>query len=290
MASIRHILCPVDFSPLSDESIEKASFLATFFQADLTLLHVIPTLPKRLGMSKGRSSETLQLVAKAEEVARQHLRQAKKRHVPYAVKCKSLVKEGELERQVLEAIAETACDLLMVAVSGPEISQPLKTLLTSSPCPVLTYQGKSQRKDQGELIKGFRNVLLPLPVDPIAREQARSSAAAFWGQMSAGVHLIMAVHPAQSPSEQLQVQALLEEEIQRYAEGHFSRVTGQLIVAEDWTEPIVAIADQHQCDLILMPPGTIPQAAKRNGDWSHNLMQKSGRSLMSLRAMPKALA
>ena len=60
MVDIRHILCPVDLSECSHRALVHAVALAKWYQAELTVLHVVPVLqapvaPAGSGATVGRT-------------------------------------------------------------------------------------------------------------------------------------------------------------------------------------------------------------------------------------------
>jgi hypothetical protein len=55
MIQIRRILCPTDFSDFSRRALEHAVALARWYDADLTLLHVLPFVPSTATFPPGVS-------------------------------------------------------------------------------------------------------------------------------------------------------------------------------------------------------------------------------------------
>ena len=47
MISIAHILCPIDFSEISQHALAHAAAIARWYEARLTILHVFANLPAR---------------------------------------------------------------------------------------------------------------------------------------------------------------------------------------------------------------------------------------------------
>ncbi|MEZ4776660.1 MAG: universal stress protein [Bacteroidia bacterium] len=166
MNRLKHILCPVDFSEASYQAIEKASFFAQLFQADLTLLHVINVLPQSFGVVFGLDINSNNMVEKATENARTLLREAKKNYVPYAVTCKSSIRVGNHAEQILLEADEISADLIVLNL--PEMASSDASgkasytdhLVLHADCPVMTF--RANKPDGIEARKGFRKILIPV--------------------------------------------------------------------------------------------------------------------------------
>ena len=140
--SVRRILCPVDFSENSDRAIQTARKLASLFQADLSMVHIIPSylIKEKWGVWKKLKEEERE---KFDEVMR---REAGSRLVSV---CKGHGIEGEAEihqgapAKVISSLAEEKrCDLIVMGARGLSYLQSVlvgsttEAVLKSSPCPV----------------------------------------------------------------------------------------------------------------------------------------------------------
>ncbi|MEZ4827670.1 MAG: universal stress protein [Bacteroidia bacterium] len=164
MNRLKHILCPVDFSEASYQAMEKASFFAQLYQADLTLLHVIHVLPQSFGVVYGLDMSTNAMVEKATENARVLLREAKQKYVPYAVKCKSSIRIGYPPEMIMEEAATTGADLIVLnlpATAGNgAFPEETDQVLAQAQCPVIAFH--AHKPDGLESRMGFKKILVPL--------------------------------------------------------------------------------------------------------------------------------
>jgi len=150
--SLRHILVPVDFSDCSRKALQYAISFAKQFSSNITLLHVVVTMPPPPQMMVFES-ETVR--AKYQEEAARHLSEWRNEVVPRA-SVKALVREGVSAHQEIVALAhEINCDLIVIGNHG---RSGLSRVLTGStaervvrhaPCPVLVV-----RERQHEFLVG----------------------------------------------------------------------------------------------------------------------------------------
>ncbi len=168
MRPITHILCPVDFSEKSHETVKKAGFLARLYQADLTLVHVISSLSQYMGTTYGFDSATnpewfLPMTEQAKEKSREMLREIKQKHIPYAVKCKSSVRYGRVSEEILAEAKETNTDMIVMSMDSRDdlISRSFGNVVTDvvshSPCPTLVFHQILEEK-------GFNKILIPVDI------------------------------------------------------------------------------------------------------------------------------
>jgi|SRR6185312_13547969 len=151
---LRHILVPVDFSDCSRKALEYAVSFAKQFSANITLLHVVVSVPPPPQMMVFES-DTVR--AKYHEEAAKHLCDWRSEVVSRA-SVKALVREGVSAHQEIVALAhECNCDLIVIGNHG---RSGLSRMLTGStaervvrhaPCPVLIV-----RERQHEFLVGVR--------------------------------------------------------------------------------------------------------------------------------------
>ncbi|MDX2250189.1 MAG: universal stress protein [Bacteroidia bacterium] len=260
MNRLNNILCPVDFSEASYQAIEKASFFAQLFQADLTLLHVISVLPKSFGVVFGLDLNTRDMVDKATENARTLLREAKKNYVPYAVKCKSSIRVGNLAGQVIEEAAAIKADLLVItlqesarqdsAVDDSHLSQ----ILREVSCPVITFRAS---KPSGlEARKGFKKIVIPVQrkANLAAIKDYINNYLSFMGPEI----VLISVLPPDAPELRVQEYSLyLQETAKEWADEGLGKVTRALRQHANPVREVHQFAVSQGCDLLLLPPGKI---------------------------------
>lgn len=248
MRTLRQILCTVDFSPASYVAIEKATFLAQLFQADLHLLHVIDVLPQSFGVMNSSDLASQDLMAQAEERARELMRQAKRDLIPYAVKSKSFVRGGNWDTETLAFIRENQTDLLIVPGGETELEEDLDVLLEKATCPVLVYQ---QPPHQSEPTKGFRRILLALD----AKDEVSGLDQFIINHLTMLDPQVMLLGIISPDKEKREVDALrdqLERQALQLKEQGADSVRFRVVVDRQPAHRIHEVAQEENCDLIMM--------------------------------------
>jgi len=141
MKTIRRILCPVDFSTVSDRELELASRLAERFQAELVLQHNLAE-GAALGVSWMHEQEHHGKAAAEETAARKKL-SAVLNSIPKGVRERSrgALTYGALHHCVENLAKQADADLIVIGTHGRAgVDHPSETerLITHAPCPVLT--------------------------------------------------------------------------------------------------------------------------------------------------------
>lgn len=138
MSTIKHILVPVDFSPASDRSLEKALELARAFDARITLLHIW-SLPA-VGYAEGLAWPIDDL----QQAAREALGGLAARTTKLYPKTDSVLLEGNEWKQILETVKDQGCDLVVMGTHGRRglprllLGSVAEKVVRLSPVPVLT--------------------------------------------------------------------------------------------------------------------------------------------------------
>ena len=255
MQRLNNILCPVDFSESSYEAIEKASFLAQLFQADLTLLHVISVLPKSFGVVFGLDLSSSRMVEKATQNARTLLREAKKKYVPYAVKCKSSIRVGRVSEQIIKEAVELDSDMIVIAAKGPGKDETpfmganTNQVISGAPCPVITYT--KLEHTTGYNPKGFRNLLIPIDPEEDFSDM-RSYLTDHFSMMSPEVTLISIVPVGTTKEEIGEMVNKLETEAQELSDYGIFKVSNLIVEDDNPANQILKYAAEKKCDLVMM--------------------------------------
>ncbi len=146
MTCFHHILAPVDFESSSREALGVAIDLALAFDAQLTIVHAweMPSYAY-----SGLGLLPLDLWVPVEKAGMKQLETtlaAVRKRIPRA---ESLFAKGRPQVEVLEAIALSKADLVVMGTHGRRgLSRALlgsvaETMLRSSPVPVLTIRAKT---------------------------------------------------------------------------------------------------------------------------------------------------
>lgn len=142
MIEIKRVLVPSDFSTFSARALEQAVALARWYEARLTVLHVVPQ-PLALhgdGVPIAQSLSTRE--AAAAELSR-FVEPASAARVPV----ETAVSEGEPVREILRRASEGRADLLVMGTHGRGgferwvLGSVTEKVLRKAPCPVLTVSG-----------------------------------------------------------------------------------------------------------------------------------------------------
>jgi nucleotide-binding universal stress UspA family protein len=155
MIRVANILCPTDFSEFSERALRHAGDLARWYEAHLTVLHVVPifspieAMPVGVGPVPGGA---VRREAVHEELER-FIAPAKKRGSPVDY----VVAEGSAVEQVLSHAEQLPADLIVMGAHGRSgferfvLGSVTEKVLRKAPCPVLTVQkGGAHRPEAGE--------------------------------------------------------------------------------------------------------------------------------------------
>ena len=138
--SLKNILVPVDFSPISQKALRWAYELAKLFGAELTLLHVVEPHPyPDWGFGNAFAREE-----KLRDVTRKHMnRLCERTEVPTQSVRDILTRVGKPFDEIVEASRELDVDLIVVGTRGMTglthvlVGSTAERVLRHAHCPVL---------------------------------------------------------------------------------------------------------------------------------------------------------
>jgi universal stress protein A len=141
MKPIRTVLCPVDFTPISERELDLAERLAKRFDAALVLQHNL-AIGAGLGVSWMYEKEHYVENRAREVEVRQRLATMLGR-LPEDVRrrARAAITYGALDHCVQNLAEQAAADLIVIGThgrSGPDRPSETDRLVTHAPCPVLT--------------------------------------------------------------------------------------------------------------------------------------------------------
>ena len=160
MTRITHVLCPVDFSPISQHAVDHASAMASWYKAGLTLLYVFadqPTMGRPRLVLEDTDSERL-TVALRKMAAR----------VPAEVALDFRVRAArQVHDEILAQLAATRADLLVLGTHGRSGFEPLflgsvtEKVIRKAACPMLVVPPHAGRVAPDAPVQ-LRRILCPI--------------------------------------------------------------------------------------------------------------------------------
>ena len=174
MASIKRILCPIDFSDSSHHALRQAGTLARWLRAELTALHVdetrsllntaTATLPQSVAAARETREQMLQLTREALAPA------GKTDPLNIAV----LLREGRTEEEIVRCATESAADLIVMGTHGRSglerfvVGSVAEAVVRKAPCPVLTVSRSGRKQVAGSA--PFGTILCPVDFSPTSKQ------------------------------------------------------------------------------------------------------------------------
>lgn len=117
MLPFSRILSPTDFSAASLEALDRAVELATLFQAELLLAHVVEPIPA-VTPDFGYGFDVTTFESGVYSGNEERLREVIARRVPEDVRSRSLLSYGEPASEIVKIAADESADLIVIATHG----------------------------------------------------------------------------------------------------------------------------------------------------------------------------
>jgi nucleotide-binding universal stress UspA family protein len=142
MHMFKKILCPVDFSEFTDETVAYAVGISSRFESELHLIHVIPNLNYFTPYESFLTPENLVAMERniEEGVGKDFDKITKKLDFPF----KRVIKTGVTFVEIIDYIKDQGIDLVVMGTHGRSgiehilIGSVAEKVVRKSPCPVLT--------------------------------------------------------------------------------------------------------------------------------------------------------
>jgi universal stress protein A len=168
MKAIQRILCPVDFSTVSDRELELAVRLAERFRAELVLQHNLAA-GSALGVSWMHEQEHHGKAAAEETEARRKL-SALLNGMPKGVRerARGALTYGALHHCVENLAKQADADLVVIGThgrAGADHPSETERLITHAPCPVLTTRDDAPHEWLPALADASTAIPTLVPVD-----------------------------------------------------------------------------------------------------------------------------
>jgi len=172
----KYILCPIDFSDTSGRALTYATAFATWYSAQLEVLHVVPAFdyepPERsdlTGADRGASYP----------VSRDDIIAAIRRSIDATgatgLDAKALAQEGRTHEMIVYRAQAQPADLLVMGTHGRSgfnrllLGSVTEKVVRTAPCPVLTVPPTSPVTAQVV----FKNILCPIDFSPASAKALR---------------------------------------------------------------------------------------------------------------------
>jgi nucleotide-binding universal stress UspA family protein len=170
MIEFKRILCPVDFSESSTRALAHAAALARWYEAQLTVLHVVPTFdPVQFRGEYGVPVEFVNPVTR-EEVLHE-MRQLLER-AGVSPEARLSAEAGDASATIVDQALMTKADLIVIGTHGRRgfkrllLGSVAETVLHEAPCPVLTVSPHTGAASSD--VVTFKRILCPIDFSPSA--------------------------------------------------------------------------------------------------------------------------
>jgi universal stress protein A len=168
MVQIRTVLCPVDFSSLSDRELDVAVELCEAFEARLVLHHNLALAPP----AWSKAWEWEETHPPEEDVEARTDRRMKEllARLPASVRSEAVVSHGLVVPVLLHLVHELPADLVVLGSHGwshEDHASVAERIIESCPCPVLTIRDSGGPTDAFRLraVEGYDLARVLVPTD-----------------------------------------------------------------------------------------------------------------------------
>ncbi len=167
MSEIKTVLCPIDFSPLSELELNLATQICERFGARMIIQHNIDFVPPVYLANAWMYSETHMYPEEEKEAEASRLLGARIEKLPKSIKREGKITFGRLDECILHLASKLPADLIVMGTHGPSSAKHASCtdrVLVESPCPVLTTREVGTAAvfpDLGDS-SSFQTVVLPM--------------------------------------------------------------------------------------------------------------------------------
>jgi nucleotide-binding universal stress UspA family protein len=270
--TLRHLLCPIDFSDVSLHALDQAGQLARHSGARLTILHVFLSVAPGVGPGTTHRP-TPRLIDPADlERLQQRVAEAARQAVGPGVEVEAIAVGGTPAACIVDTAATGRADLIVMGTHGSGGFQHLmlgsvtERVLRRATCPVLTVPPRSEAR----AVDSFRHALCAVDFSDCSRAAVTAAAAMIEGPEARLTLVHVLEWPWHEPSTPAiegvppaQAQALLE--YRRYLESSAAdglrglakslapgrRVVTAVRFGKPWRELLDAARDA-QADLLVL--------------------------------------
>jgi nucleotide-binding universal stress UspA family protein len=168
MMEIETVLCPTDFSALSDKELGLATQICDRFGARMIVQHNIDDVPPIYLANAWMYSETHMYPEEEKEAQASRLLKAAFEKLPKSIKYEGRITFGRLDECILHLARELPADLIVMGTHGASNAEHVShtdRVLAQSPCPVLTTRETSSATVLPDLTDGSSLQTVVLPMD-----------------------------------------------------------------------------------------------------------------------------
>jgi nucleotide-binding universal stress UspA family protein len=168
MLQFKKVLCPVDFSSISRRALDHAAEIARWYEAELTVLHVVPLMPTVFGYP---SPVALPAEPATTEAVLRELTTFAQGAAEVAKRTTTFVREGSPAVEVLHYAVEHDTDLVVLGTHGRSgferfmVGSVAEKVLRKAPCPVLTVPPRAESAPETPV---FRRIACGIDFSPAA--------------------------------------------------------------------------------------------------------------------------
>jgi nucleotide-binding universal stress UspA family protein len=143
MVEFKHILCPIDFSETSIRALTYAAVLATWYEAQLEVLHVVPAAEDGVGAQEPHGRGGSRRPRPREDIIAAIQRSLHEAGAS-GLNLKVLAEEGRAHELIAHRAQAQPADLLVMGTHGRSgfnrllLGSVTEKVLRTAPCPVLT--------------------------------------------------------------------------------------------------------------------------------------------------------
>ncbi len=176
MIAFRHVLCPIDFSETSARALAYASAFASWYDAALTILHVVPDFETVVEPSIRPGVPGHIFTAHSREEVVAEMRRFVEPTGPVAHGATLVAEEGKPADVIARQAAALPADLTVMGTHGRGgfnrllLGSVAERVLAASPTPVLTVPPGAPARAETVL---FRRILCPVDFSPSSRRALR---------------------------------------------------------------------------------------------------------------------
>jgi nucleotide-binding universal stress UspA family protein len=174
--TFNHVLCPIDFSDASARALAYATAFATWYEAQLTVLHVATAFDEAVGsVPAGDSGRAPYPGSRDDIIAR--LQRAIAQAGATALNARPIAQEGRATELIVNCAAALNADLLVMGTHGLVgfhrlvLGSVTEKVMRTATCPVLTVPPASPATPSGPIV--FKKILCPIDFSPSALKALR---------------------------------------------------------------------------------------------------------------------